>query len=170
MKSKYVYSIKYSYKGLLGYVAYIVLFPSFLCPLIHKWRGVKFTNVYKTYIAPNVIIDSLYPEFISIDEDVYITRGVKILSHFNPTDPLKKILGKDSIVKPVTIKKGAFIGVNAIINPGVTIGENAIIAAGAVIIKDVPDFAIVGGNPAKSLGDIRQPVMQYLIKNKSINL
>jgi acetyltransferase-like isoleucine patch superfamily enzyme len=36
-----------------------------------------------------------------------------------------------------------------IIIPGVTIGEGAIIAAGSVVVKDVPDFAIVGGNPAK---------------------
>ena len=51
--------------------------------------------------------------------------------------------------KPVHIKRNAWIGMGAIILPGVTIGENAIVAAGAVVSKDVPDNALVGGIPAK---------------------
>lgn len=51
--------------------------------------------------------------------------------------------------KKVTIKDKAWIGFNSIILKGVTIGEGAIIAAGSVVTKDVPDYAIVGGNPAK---------------------
>ena len=49
----------------------------------------------------------------------------------------------------VVIKKNAWIGMNATICPGVTIGENAVVAAGAVVTKDVPDNAVVGGCPAK---------------------
>ena len=49
----------------------------------------------------------------------------------------------------VTIKKNAWIGMNATICPGVTIGENAVVAAGAIVTKDVPDNAVVGGCPAK---------------------
>lgn len=51
--------------------------------------------------------------------------------------------------KPVHIKKNVWIGVNVTILPGVTIGENAVVGAGAVVTKDVPDNAIVVGNPAK---------------------
>ncbi len=50
---------------------------------------------------------------------------------------------------PVTIKANAWIGLRAIIGKGVTIGENAVVAAGAVVTHDVPDNAVVGGNPAK---------------------
>ena len=50
--------------------------------------------------------------------------------------------------QPVTIHDGVWIGSRAIILPGVTIGEGAVIGAGAVVTKDVPDYAIVGGNPA----------------------
>lgn len=51
----------------------------------------------------------------------------------------------------VVIGNDVWIGANAIILPGVTVGDHAIIGAGAVVTKDVPDFAVVGGNPAKIL-------------------
>ena len=155
MKNKYFASLKFIFKGLLGYLAYISVYPLFLSPLLNKIRGTNIKNIFRVYIAPNVLIDSIFPEYITIEEDVYITRGVKIISHFNPTESLKKIIGRESIIKPVVIKRGAFIGVNAIINYGVTVGENAIVASGAVVIKNVPSFSIVGGNPAKIIGGIR---------------
>ena len=49
----------------------------------------------------------------------------------------------------VTVKKNAWIGMNVTICPGVTIGEYAVVAAGAVVTKDVPDYAVVGGVPAR---------------------
>lgn len=55
----------------------------------------------------------------------------------------------DIISKPIVIKESAWIGFNAIIMKGVTIGKGAIIGAGSVVTKDVPDFAVVAGNPAK---------------------
>lgn len=51
--------------------------------------------------------------------------------------------------KPVHIKKNVWMGVNVTILPGVTVGENAIIGANAVVTKDVPDNAVVVGNPAR---------------------
>ncbi|HLZ87024.1 MAG TPA: acyltransferase [Puia sp.] len=49
---------------------------------------------------------------------------------------------------PVHIKRKAWIGFNSIILKGVTIGEGAVVGAGSVVTRDVPDFAVVGGNPA----------------------
>lgn len=49
----------------------------------------------------------------------------------------------------VTIKKNAWLGMNVTICPGVTIGEYAVVGAGAVVTKDVPAYAVVGGVPAK---------------------
>lgn len=51
----------------------------------------------------------------------------------------------------VTIKNKAWIGFNVIILKGVTIGEGAVVAAGSVVTKDVPDYAVVAGNPAAIL-------------------
>ena len=53
--------------------------------------------------------------------------------------------------KPVIIEDDVWLGANAIILPGVTISKGAIVGAGAVVTKDVPEYAIVGGNPAKIL-------------------
>ena len=52
----------------------------------------------------------------------------------------------------ITIKNKAWVGFNTIILKGVTIGEGAVVAAGSVVTKDVPDFTIVGGNPAAIIG------------------
>ena len=52
---------------------------------------------------------------------------------------------------PIIIKDKVWIGFNSIIMKGVTIGEGAVIGAGSVVTKDVPDYAVVGGNPAEIL-------------------
>ncbi len=153
-RHKYFGSIKYLYRGLLGYIAYIIVYPLFLSPLIHRLRGVRINSVFRVYIAPNVLLDSIYPEYITIEEDVKLTRGSRIITHFNPTDSQKK-MGLDIEKSEVLIKSGAFIGVNSIILPGVTIGMNSVIGAGSVVTKDVPDYKIAAGNPAKVIGDIR---------------
>lgn len=49
----------------------------------------------------------------------------------------------------VTVKKNAWLGMNVTLCPGVTIGRYAVVGAGAVVTKDVPDYAVVGGVPAK---------------------
>ena len=49
----------------------------------------------------------------------------------------------------VLIKENAWLGMNVTICPGVTVGKFAVVAAGAVVTKDVPDYAVVGGVPAK---------------------
>ena len=57
---------------------------------------------------------------------------------------------------PIVIKDGAHIGIGSIIMPGVTIGKGAVIGAGAVVTKDVPDYCVAVGVPArvvKTLGD-----------------
>jgi maltose O-acetyltransferase len=51
--------------------------------------------------------------------------------------------------RPITIGDDVWVGMRAMIMPGVTIGSHSIIAAGSIVTKDVPDWAIVGGNPAK---------------------
>jgi len=62
---------------------------------------------------------------------------------------------------PVVVEDYVFIGPRAIILPGVTIGRGAIVGAGAVVTKDVPAFAIVGGIPAKVIGERKNKNPKY---------
>ncbi len=66
-----------------------------------------------------------------------------------------------AIEEPVVIKDYVFIGPRAIILPGVTIGKGAIVAAGAVVTKDVADYQIVGGVPAKVIGERKNKDLNY---------
>lgn len=63
--------------------------------------------------------------------------------------------------EPIKIGNYVFIGPRAIILPGVAIGEGAIIGAGAVVTKDVPDFIVVGGVPAKPIGERKNKKPSY---------
>ena len=89
---------------------------------------------------------------IEFQDGVQLAPGVKIatINHdFNERHTIYTY-GK------VTIKKNAWIGMGATICPGVTIGKNSIVAAGAVVTKDVPDNAIVGGCPAKIIKNLNE--------------
>lgn len=66
-------------------------------------------------------------------------------------------------VEPVSIGDYVFIGPRAIILPGVKIGKGAVVAAGAVVAKDVPEFTIVGGVPAKVIGERQNRKPNYIL-------
>ncbi|MDY0780458.1 sugar O-acetyltransferase [Tenacibaculum sp. IB213877] len=88
---------------------------------------------------------------ITIEDDVLIAPNVSLLTEGHPINPTER---HALLSKPIHIKRNAWIGANATIMQGVTIGENSIVAAGAVVSKDVPDNAIVGGIPAKLIKNI----------------
>ncbi|MFC7370242.1 maltose acetyltransferase domain-containing protein [Fictibacillus iocasae] len=85
---------------------------------------------------------------ITFGDNVLLAPGVHIYTASHPTNPIERAAGPE-FGKPVTVGNNVWIGGRAVINPGVNIGDNAIIASGAVVVKDVPANAVVGGNPAK---------------------
>lgn len=81
---------------------------------------------------------------ITIEDDVMVAANVSFLT--NNHDPYdRKVL----LCKPIVIKKGAWLGANATILPGVMIGKYAIVGAASVVTRDIPDYAVVVGSPAK---------------------
>ncbi len=88
---------------------------------------------------------------IVIEEDVRLGGGTQIFDNdFHAIRYLERIQVPDNniSIKPVCIKKGAFIGCNCIIGKGVTVGERSILAAGSILTKSIPPDEIWGGNPA----------------------
>lgn len=88
---------------------------------------------------------------ITIEDDVLIGPKVNLITENHPLDPANR---QALIVKPIVVKRNAWIGAAATILPGTTIGENSVIGAGAVVSKDVPANTIVGGVPAKVIKTI----------------
>lgn len=87
---------------------------------------------------------------VSIGNHVNLAQGITVtaLNH-NFEDATKRIDEQGISTKPVVIGDDVWIGANAVILPGVTIGRHAVVAAGAVVTKDVPDYSLVAGIPAK---------------------
>lgn len=87
---------------------------------------------------------------LEIGDNVMMGPDVTILTHTHNINRIDIPMCKQgSLVKGVTIGNDVWIGMRSVILPGVRIGNGAVIGAGAVLTKDVPDYAIVGGVPAK---------------------
>jgi acetyltransferase-like isoleucine patch superfamily enzyme len=85
-----------------------------------------------------------------LEEYVGWGPGAKVLGSQHTGEPGDvPIVQTDLRIEPVRIGAGADIGVNAVILPGVTVGKGAIVGAGAVVTRDVADFSIVAGVPAR---------------------
>ena len=119
-----------------------------------KKRGVKIGE--NVHIGPNVFIDEVFPNFLTIGDNVSIAGNNYILTHTKPLEYHKELF--ESSVSPVIIKKNAWIAIGVIILPGVIIGEGAVVAAGSVVTRDVPAHTFAAGVPAKV-------VKKYKVKN-----
>lgn len=87
---------------------------------------------------------------ITIGNDVYLAPLVQVLAvNHVYHDPTRPISHQGITAQGITIEGGAWIGGGAIILDGVRIGRNAVVGAGAVVTKDVPDYAVAVGNPAR---------------------
>ena len=94
---------------------------------------------------------------VSIGDRTLVGYRTQILSRNHVIPPVgDRIFESGHDAAPVTIGSDVWIGANCVVLPGVTVGDGAVIAAGAVVTRDVPENAIVGGVPAKPISQ-RQP-------------
>ena len=100
-----------------------------------------------TVLGNNVKVQnnvSIYTGIV-IEDDVFLGPSCVLTNVSNP----RSQVNRHSLYEKTTIKRGATIGANSTIVCGVTIGRYAFIAAGAVVTKDVPDYALIMGNPGR---------------------
>jgi acetyltransferase-like isoleucine patch superfamily enzyme len=90
-------------------------------------------------------------ELVTIGRGALIAPDVYITDHNHQTSPGTPMFERPCVAAPVHIGNDVWIGTKCVILPGVTIGDGAVIAAGAVVNRDVPAGAIVGGVPARVL-------------------
>ena len=87
---------------------------------------------------------------VTIGDHVLLAPHV-VLSGLNHSfeDVTRPISQQPTLTKAIVIEEGAWIGANSVVTAGVHIGRNAVVAGGSVVTRDVPDFAVVAGNPAR---------------------
>ena len=105
---------------------------------------------------------------VSIGNNVLIAPNVSIYTAGHPLHPEVRNTGYEYGI-PVTIGDNVWIGGNSIILPGVTIGSNSVVAAGSVVTKDVPEWTVVAGNPARVIRKITEEDKKYYYKNREFD-
>jgi acetyltransferase-like isoleucine patch superfamily enzyme len=96
----------------------------------------------------------------------------------NPDGSLKR--ADDWVVSPILVRQGAAVGACAVVLPGVTIGRWAMVGAGSVVTRDVPDYGLVWGNPARLHGfvcpcgerleeaEVEEPAASFAVKRRGV--
>lgn len=129
--------------------------PRKLRPFILRRMGCKVGK--GCFMGDYVRIDTSHPDLITIEDNVSIASGSRLLCH--QRDFSNFCVGDDYmklgyVVKPIVLKKGCLVGMESFVMPGVTIGEGAIVGAGSLVTKDIPAWTIAAGRPAKVLKQI----------------
>lgn len=129
------------------------LMPSRVRKALYCRMGVRFRHLDSVFIGEGVYFDDAHPELISIGRFVRITAGCRVFTHFFDAKyrgtsevPYRFFLGS------VDIGDYVFVGSNVTIANACRIGDWAVIGANSVIVRDVPEGAIVAGSPARVIG------------------
>jgi UDP-2-acetamido-3-amino-2,3-dideoxy-glucuronate N-acetyltransferase len=105
-------------------------------PNTHVGNGVKIQNNVSVY------------EGVTLEDNVFCGPSMVFTNVYNPRSEIRRM----DELRPTLVRCGATLGANCTVVCGTTIGQYAFIGAGAVVLKDVPDFALVVGNPGRIIG------------------
>ena len=134
--------------------------------IVFERQGAAIVIGSRTHIGGGTLLDAACK--ITIGDDVLIAFDVVVMDHDSHSllfrerqhDVENWIRGEKNWrhvkTSPVTIGDKAWIGVRAIILEGVSIGEGSIVGAGSIVTRDVPDWTIVAGNPAKVIRSLSE--------------
>ena len=136
------------------------LAPRKLRPSLMRRMGCKVGK--GCFIGDHVRIDQSHADMITLEDSVSVASGTRLLCH--QRDFTHYFVGSDYMklgytIKPILLKKGCLVGMESFVMPGVTVGEGAIVGAGSLVAKDIPDWTVAVGRPAKVVRDIpKEPV------------
>lgn len=135
-------------------------------------RGCSFGQ--NCVVGPNVKIGngvkvqnnvSIY-EGVELEDDVFLGPSMVFTNVSNP----RAFINRREEFKTTLLKRGVSIGANATIVCGVCIGEYAFIGAGSVVVRDVPSYALMVGNPARQIGWVDKAGLRLEFDNNGIAL
>lgn len=131
--------------------------PRRLRPILLRKMGCKVGK--NVFIGDFVRVDLNHANMIEIEDNAHIASGCRLLCHQRNLS--NYYVGGDYAtlgynINKVVLKKGSLVGMESFIMPGVTIGEGAIVGAGSLVTKDVPDWTIATGRPAKVVKQIQE--------------
>ena len=109
-------------------------------PDTHIGKGCKIQNNVSVYKG------------VTLEDDVFCGPSMVFTNVFNPRAHIRRM----DEARPTLIRKGASLGANCTIVCGITVGRYAFVGAGAVVTRDVPDHALIYGNPARQQGWVCQ--------------
>ena len=132
----------------------------------YKFSGVKF-NPSKVWIGNKCYFDTLFPENITIKDNVCISFGVTLVCHFDPSESIKNHSIK-RYKKKIILEEGVYVGPNSTIMPGVILKRNTFVQAGSVVAKSTNENSIVYGNPQKEKKLLTKKVIS-IINNHNKN-
>jgi acetyltransferase-like isoleucine patch superfamily enzyme len=123
---------------------------------IHRLRGVAIGE--RVRIATDVILETAYPEWISIGNDVQIGVRTIVLADIHALRPQFSTAEEQQNYISVRIEDDVNIGPGCIVLPHVTIGRGSVVTAGSVVTRAVPPMTMVRGNPAEPVARLGIPL------------
>lgn len=131
------------------------------CEIGDETKIGSFVEIQKNVVVGSrckISSHSFLCEGVILEDEVFVGHGVMFTNDLYPQatniDGTLKSDADWNVIK-TRIRYRAAIGSNATILAGITIGQNALVGSGAVVTKDVADYAIVAGVPAQLIGDVR---------------
>lgn len=148
---KQLYSFKRYLRFLFLHLQKLPMKAQLQRPWMVKMGGVDIKDYKSVFIGENCYFDTLAPECITIENNVLLTKGCSILTHYWNVEEHRFTYGSQKVI----LKEHCFIGWNVTICKPVTIGRYSIVGAGSVVTKDIPDYEVWAGNPARFIKKIK---------------